>query len=65
MNTIFKIGDLVTYCGVASVLQNKIGIVCDIRAGAKRSAEIWCLFGDHEYPFLPRQLRLIKKKKKK
>ena len=65
MNTIFKIGDLVTYCGAASGLQNKIGVVSDIRAGAKRSAEIWCLFGDHEYPFLPRQLRLIKNRRDK
>lgn len=64
MNQIFKVGDLVTYCGAASVLQNKIGIVTDIRAGAKRSAEIWCLFGTHEGPIMPKHLRLVKNRRK-
>ena len=65
MNQIFKIGDLVIYCGAMSVLQNKIGIVTDIRAGAKRSAEIWCLFGEHERPIMPKHLRLVKNRRDK
>lgn len=65
MNKIFKVGDLVDYCGISPAFIGKVGVVTALDSGAKRSAYVWCLFGSREIVVQPRHLRLIKNRRDK
>jgi hypothetical protein len=65
MNAYFSIGDLVEYCGAAADFQGKIGVVSGLAGGAKRSAFVWCIFGEREVAIAPKHLRLVKNRRKK